>query len=81
VTKEGALRVPGMGQGLNVARQIFEAHGGRIHIKSTQGVGTAVYMALPLTSAVTIELPYIDEDMDGETVLLDKNAGIDIEIG
>jgi PAS domain S-box-containing protein len=73
VMKDGhAIRVPGMGQGLNIARQIFEAHGGVIHVKSTPGVGTAVYMGLPLTAEVTLELPTLDEaDMDGETVLLD----------
>ncbi len=62
------LHVPGMGQGLYVARQIIEAHGGAIRIKSKTGVGTAVYFTLPLTAPVGLELPVITQDLDGETV-------------
>jgi signal transduction histidine kinase len=69
------IHVPGTGQGLSVARQIIEAHGGRIHIKSSPGVGTAVYFTLPLTAPVSIELPYLTADMEGETVRLDTRAG------
>jgi signal transduction histidine kinase len=69
------IHVPGTGQGLSVARQIIEAHGGRIHLKSAQGVGTAVYFTLPLTSPVSIELPYLNTDMEGETVRLDTTIG------
>ncbi len=72
VTKEGYLiRVPGMGQGLSIAKQIIEGHGGMIQIKSKVGVGTAVYFTLPLTASVSIELPrFADVDMEGETVPL-----------
>jgi signal transduction histidine kinase len=82
VTKSGrVIHVPGMGQGLTIARQIFEAHGGGIRIKSNQNVGTAVYMSLPLTSGEQFDLPYFDEaDMDGETMLLDTNIPLDVEI-
>ncbi|CAG1770402.1 partial Sensor histidine kinase ResE, partial [uncultured bacterium] len=69
------IHVPGTGQGLSVARQIIEAHGGRIHVKSTPSVGTAVYFTLPLTSPVSIELPYLTTDMEGETVRLDTTVG------
>jgi signal transduction histidine kinase len=70
-TKDGhVFRVPGTGQGLAVAKDIIEAHGGRIEVKSKVGVGTAVYMALPLTSAISIELPQLAMDLDGETVQL-----------
>ncbi len=49
VTKEGrVIRMPGTGQGLSTAQQIFEAHGGSLNIKSRQGVGTAAYINLPL---------------------------------
>ncbi|HLU10651.1 MAG TPA: ATP-binding protein [Oceanobacillus sp.] len=66
------IRVPGTGQGLNVARHIIESHGGRIHVKSTVGVGTAVYFTLPLTAPMSMELPRLDEvEMEGETVRLD----------
>jgi two-component system sensor histidine kinase VicK len=51
VTEDGAtLRVPGTGQGLTVARQILQAHGGDIRIKSKPLVGTAVYFSLPVTA-------------------------------
>jgi signal transduction histidine kinase len=52
-----ALRVPGTGQGLTIGRQIIEAHGGRIYVRSSVGVGTAVYFTLPLTASVSLELP------------------------
>ncbi len=51
------LRVPGTGQGLTIARQIIEAHGGRIYVRSSVGVGTAVYFTLPLTASISLELP------------------------
>lgn len=62
------LRVPGTGQGLSTARQIIEAHGGRIGIMSKLNVGTAVDFTLPLTAPVSLELPMIHVDMEGETV-------------
>lgn len=65
------IRVPGMGQGLFIARQIIEAHGGTIKLKSTQGVGTAVYLSLPLTSGY--EITYLEADMEGETVRLPES--------
>jgi signal transduction histidine kinase len=69
-TQQGQIiRVPGMGQGLAVAKQIFEAHGGSIKVKSQVGVGTAVYFALPLTSPVTMREPQY-EDLEGETMPL-----------
>ncbi len=63
------IRVPGMGQGLYVTKQVVESHGGVLHLKSLPGVGTAVYLSLPQTSPVAMELPRIP-DMDGETVQL-----------
>jgi two-component system phosphate regulon sensor histidine kinase PhoR len=68
-TKEGrVIRVPGMGVGLSVSKHIFETHGGSIRVKSTQGIGTAVYFALPLTSGEGITFPLMQEDFDGETM-------------
>lgn len=63
------IRVPGMGQGLATAQHIIEAHGGTIKIKSNIGVGTAVYMTLPLTvvEGMTITEPPVS---DGDTVAL-----------
>ncbi len=62
------LRVPGTGQGLSTARQIIEAHGGKIGIMSKLNVGTAVDFTLPLTAPVSLELPMTHVDMEGETV-------------
>ena len=62
------IRVPGMGQGLTIAKQIIEAHGGQLKVKSKPLVGTAAYFTIPLTAGVGFELPLVDEDlMDGET--------------
>ncbi len=74
VTENGrAILVPGTGQGLSLAKQIIEAHGGMIQVKSKPGVGTAVYFTLPLTSPVSLELPHLQMDMEGETVRLEKD--------
>ncbi|MBZ0286926.1 MAG: PAS domain-containing protein, partial [Anaerolineae bacterium] len=67
------LLVPGTGQGLSIAKQIIEAHGGMIQIKSKPSVGTAVYFTLPLTATVTMELPHLQMDMEGETVRLQSD--------
>ena len=40
----------GVGLGLPVARQIVQAHGGRLMLESVEGVGTAVHIALPAGS-------------------------------
>jgi len=62
-----ALRVPGTGQGMTIARQIIEAHGGRISLRSSPGVGTAVYFTLQLTAPVSLELV---TEGDEETIRL-----------
>lgn len=50
LTEDGRpLKIPGMGQGLALTKQIIEAHGGRISIKSKPNAGTAVYVMLPVT--------------------------------
>jgi signal transduction histidine kinase len=67
------IRVPGTGQGLSTAKQLIEAHGGMVVIKSKPGVGTAVYFTLPLTSPVSLELPHLQMDMEGETVRLETD--------
>lgn len=67
------IRVPGMGQGLYITRQIIEAHGGKIRLKSSVGVGTAIYLALPLTAPVSMSLPIFEADMEGETVQLPES--------
>lgn len=70
ITREGrTINVPGTGQGLSVARQIVESTGGRIQVRSKVGVGTAVYLTLPLTAAEPLKLPRL-EGLDEETVQL-----------
>lgn len=61
------IRVPGMGQGLAVMRSIIQAHGGGVQLKSSAGIGTAVYVQLPLTSPQQIHLPLV-HNLEGETV-------------
>lgn len=72
------IRVPGMGQGLHLARQVIRAHGGLMKVKSRIGVGSAVYLALPITSGASYTLPIlINADMDGETMQIPVDADIE----
>jgi two-component system sensor histidine kinase ResE len=73
ITESGrAIHAPGTGQGLSIARQIIEAHGGRIHLKSQQFSGTTVFIVLPLTAPVSMAVPKLitQEALDGETMPL-----------
>lgn len=79
ISKEGqVIRVPGMGQGLTFAREIIQAHGGTIDVKTKPGIGTAVYFSLPITSEVSMALPQLEEqDMEGETVILPEEFSVE----
>ena len=77
------LNVHGTGQGLTIARQIIEASGGRITLRSTPGVGTAVYLTLPRDEASAsafapptagaLERFADDEPVEDETFRLNEN--------
>ncbi len=41
--------LPGSGMGLSLVRTISERHGGSVHMSSLQGVGTRVWLTLPVT--------------------------------
>lgn len=72
------IRVPGMGQGLALARQVITAHGGMMKVKTRLEVGTAVYFAFPITSGESFALPLLGDDtMEGETLLIPEDVEID----
>lgn len=43
-----STKAKGLGLGLAIARRVIEEHGGDMEIKSKEGVGTSVFMVLPL---------------------------------
>jgi signal transduction histidine kinase len=47
---EGAAQVAGLGLGLYIARQIAQAHRGRLEVRSTAGEGAEFVLSLPLAA-------------------------------
>ena len=50
-------RVPGLGLGLSLAESIIKAHGGRIEVESTAGVGSTFTVILPFNAGQNGKLP------------------------
>lgn len=48
---EGAAQVAGLGLGLYIARQIAQAHQGRLEVRSTLGQGSEFVLSLPLAAS------------------------------
>lgn len=47
----------GTGLGLAIVRRVVDAHGGRVHVRSTPGTGTAFTVAIPSARPPALELP------------------------
>jgi len=41
-------RLPGTGLGMSIVKEIFDLHGGSVHVVSTMGIGTTIHLDLPL---------------------------------
>lgn len=60
VEKARSSDAGGSGLGLAIAKEIIDAHGGRIWVESAVGKGTAMYVYLPYESAVSAGADHTD---------------------
>ena len=63
-TRAGAAHASGAGLGLSIVESIMVAHGGRLEIESTVGVGSTFTLVLPLGPVA------VDEDHTEPTLIL-----------
>ncbi len=70
------LQTPGTGQGLFVAKQIIEAHGGTISLDSSVGRETEAICTLPLTANMTMNLSE-EDTVEGDLPQVAPLEGLD----
>ena len=61
----------GTGMGLSISYKIIQEHGGRIEVKSTQGVGTTFTVWLPIAGSGQLGDDQMPEYFDGHRALVD----------
>lgn len=66
----------GTGQGLFLAQQVIEAHGGQILLESQPATGTSAHLYLPLTAPITLEMP---ENADTVAIPIEASENVDAQ--
>ncbi len=75
----------GSGLGLSIAQQLTSMMGGRIHLKSAEGQGSAFCITIPLTSAKPVltshhKLPETTKNESGKTILVVEDIAMNREL-